>query len=97
VNENRAEHELMPSELRWPLRKRHEIEAAEDEAFHRLWYYRHSASPHPAGVEAAEKVRGAYPDVRGYAETGDYELGLMEGKLSALRWVLGNDWDWLDT
>jgi hypothetical protein len=40
-------------------------------------------------------VRASYPNVRP-ADSG-YELGFWEGKLSALRWVLGDDWDFLDT
>ena len=27
----------------------------------------------------------------------DFEWGMINGKLSAIRWVLGDDWDMLDT
>jgi hypothetical protein len=47
---------------------------------------------------AAENVRARY-DVEG-GELGpfdEFEWGMTCGKLSALRWVLGSDWDDLDT
>jgi hypothetical protein len=45
---------------------------------------------------AARKVEKKY----GVEELGpwsDFEWGMINGKLSALRWVLGDDWDMLDT
>jgi len=45
---------------------------------------------------AAEDVRAKYPE----SELGpwtDFEWGMINGKLSALRWALGSEWDDLDT
>jgi hypothetical protein len=31
------------------------------------------------------------------ARMSDFDWGYMQGKFSALRWVLGSEWDFLDT
>ena len=44
----------------------------------------------------AEQVRARYPP--GCATRRErLRVGMWNGKLSALRWVLGEDWDFLDT
>lgn len=46
-------------------------------------------------ARAAEKRLGPGVEVAG--PYSDFEWGMINGKLSALRWVLGDDWDMLDT
>jgi hypothetical protein len=48
-----------------------------------------------AGMRRVEKKYGT-KKLREYYHN-DFEWGLLNGKLSALRWVLGDDWDMLDT
>lgn len=45
-------------------------------------------------VKAAQRVTDKYDDTGPW---DDFEWGMLNGKLSALRWVLGDDWDMLDT
>jgi len=45
-------------------------------------------------VASAKKVEAKYPDDLG--PWTDFEWGMINGKLSALRWVLGDEWDNLD-
>lgn len=45
-------------------------------------------------IKAMKKIQ----KLTGYDGTeSDFEWGMINGKLSALRWVLGEDWDFLDT
>jgi hypothetical protein len=50
--------------------------------------------------KGARKAAGKVLKKRGRRNLGpwdDFEWGMINGKLSALRWVLGDDWDMLDT
>ena len=48
-----------------------------------------------AAEAAARKVEERFPDDHGPWD--DFEWGMISGKLSTLRWILGDDWDMLDT
>ncbi len=93
------------------MRKRVEIQEAEQEFSDRVWYNRklvmleriqNGLEPMPdedlmdkvtAGMRAIEERYGG-KDTLAY---DDFEWGMVNGKLSALRWVMGDDWDMLDT
>jgi hypothetical protein len=87
-----------------------EILEAEQEFFDRIWYERHlmfrykfesgeheraDEGTYRMALEATERVKGRRPDLRPVAD--DFEWGMWNGKLSTLRWVLGSEWDFLDT
>jgi hypothetical protein len=83
-----------------------EIRAAEEEMFDRIWYDRSMYHEHEDGTDVEELRRIAGPGrVRVEAKYGadnlgpydKFEWGMLNGKLSALRWVLGSEWDFLDT
>jgi len=46
-------------------------------------------------IAAMRSAEASYPDELG--PWTDFEWGMLSGKLSAVRWVLGDDWDMLDT
>jgi hypothetical protein len=87
-----------------------EILAIIDELLDKVWYNRHHnlrfkiksgeevVDPEvwKGALKSAQKIEKRY----GKANLGpwdDFEWGMINGKLSALRWVLGDEWDMLDT
>lgn len=77
------------------LRSKEEIRAAATEWHDRLWYYRAtSGTPSAASLAASETARrdmeAKYTDL---ADGGEFAYGEICGRLSALRWALGDDWD----
>ena len=93
-----------------PERTVKEILAAEEEVTDKVWYNRHMywREQVEAGQEQADPkiwkmaLEAARRKVEKYGEDqlgpwDDFEWGMLNGKLSALRWVLGEDWDFLDT
>jgi hypothetical protein len=91
-------------------RNEQEIIAALDKLFDQVWYNRHhnfryrvehgitkvSDDIWNLALSAAKQVEEKYED----SELGpwdDFEWGMINGKVSALRWVLGDEWDFLDT
>jgi hypothetical protein len=79
-----------------------EIHAAENEFSERLWLNRHvelvEGYDDPTTIEKASAVARELLEEYGpdAVVTGE-ELAFLEGKVSALRWILGWDWDMLDT
>lgn len=99
---------LAESDFREEPRRLDEIQEAEQEFFDRIWYQRSIAHKWDLDADALEELlRIAGPGRRrveqrygGPSNLGpytDFEWGMLNGKLSALRWVLGSEWDFLDT
>lgn len=92
-------------------RRLDEILAAEKEMFDRIWYDRsmyHEQELIEQGKDEELKYlrrvagpgRARVENTYGAENLGPYnkyEWGMLNGKLSALRWILGDDWDFLDT
>jgi hypothetical protein len=86
-----------------------EIREAEQEFFDRVWYQRKINLEYREDADADEvahvrrlagpgraKVEAKY-GADNLGPYTDFEWGMINGKLSALRWVTGSEWDFLDT
>ena len=96
----------------WPLsaRSKKEVISAEEEFYEKIWYERHLVLKYRVenGIEDCDKevFKNAKINAKKLEEKygaenlgpySDFEWGMINGKLSALRWVLGEQWDMLDT
>jgi hypothetical protein len=87
-----------------------EILEAEQEFFDGVWYERsvlHTSryedgdrdgtteEQYKVSKDAQARVLARRPDLR--LCDSNFEWGMWNGKLSTLRWVLGSEWDFLDT
>jgi hypothetical protein len=90
-----------------PIRSIKQILAAEDEHETKVWYgrkmpaevYRERGTPENIikGMLKAKRLAEKRFGKKNLGPWTDFEWGMLSGKLSALRWVLGDDWDMLDT
>ena len=85
------------------MRKKSEIQAEEQKLVDQLWYARHMLLGVPEGTpddiaEEAEanarRIESEYPfehleDI----QADPFMRGLLHGRLMAVRWMLGMDWD----
>lgn len=96
--------------LRSGTRSEAELVAAESDFFDLIWYDRHrlirakraeaGENWEPKLLETAEAAARAIQSRHGIEKLGPYDAfgwGMLNGKLSALRWMLGEEWDMLDT
>jgi hypothetical protein len=90
-----------------PLRNVKSILKAEEEFYYKVWYgrkapvefYREKGTPENI-IKGMLKAKRDVEKRFGKKNLGpltDFEWGMLSGKLSALRWVLGDEWDMLDT
>jgi PIN domain len=93
-----------------PPRSLKEIQAAEEELLMKRWYDRHQMRANAirsgemkldkeiwkGAVKAAKEVERRFGK-KNLGPYSDFEWGMLAGKHSAIRWVLGYEWDFLDT
>lgn len=83
------------------IRSINEIEEYMDEAFDKVWLMRsHPVEDNPsieaARCEAVNRILTSYDDIPDDGYT-DWECGYWNGILGALRWVFGEEKDFLDS
>lgn len=87
---------LEENDFREEPRDLEEIHAAERRLFDMIWYQRSISRMDSIGTDARARIEEQY-QADGLGPHTDFEWGMLNGKLSALRWILGSEWDFLDT
>jgi hypothetical protein len=89
---------------KYKIRAISQIRKAEAEFEDKIWYGRKPADvdAQPWELEVKRSVKRSLREMeKKYGKKNllvdDFEWGMFNGKLSALRWVLGDEWDMLDT
>lgn len=91
-------------------RTKAEVQAMIERFTDQIWYNRHqglkqriaakktTVDPEiwKGALKAAKTIEKKYGQENLWHES-DFEWGMINGKLSALRWVMGDEWDMLDT
>jgi hypothetical protein len=79
-------------------RSRDEVKDAQEEMFHRVWYHRKMMRDHEDAISSdpMREIEERYGKDT-LVGLSDFQVGMLHGKLSALRWVMGSEWDFLDT
>lgn len=85
------------------MRKKAEVQKAEQRCFDLLWYVRHKNWPWPkeappeirekADAKAAEMEAELDKEYLAELLEEGFEYGMLCGRLVALRWMLGMEWD----
>jgi hypothetical protein len=70
-----------------------EIKAEYDKLWDKVWWNRHMAHGEPAvGQDAARGIEDRWS--KEFLDPGDdVEWGICQGKMMALAWILGSDWE----
>lgn len=90
----------LPGEF-WPLMIRRndaDVSRAHDEFEEKVWWNRHMVLANSrddipeVAIQRAEEIEDKYPIEELVLD--DFEWGLLCGRMSALGWVLGDEWEW---
>ena len=85
-------------DVEYPMRDEDTITTACHEIYDRVWYIRnYNKTKSEADLINEKHIASKFGGHDEVYTPEDFEFGMLLGKLSALRWVLGDEWDNLET